>query len=249
MKEENTVKQEVKEIQFYDDTLLGVRDASGQVWLAVKKTCLDIGLTEVQARSQVEKIKQDYVLQSNYRKFPIVQTEGKREVERPMDCIKEDFVTLWLAKISLTPTMQREVPWVVEKLAKYQLEAQKVLHNYFMGTKEKKAEFFDSLGLHGEILDLKQEVKDLKDNVQTLIDNSTINKAQQNALYNLAKERICFLLNGKGSKEYRRYNKLYFQNLWGEVKRKFDCSGSYHDLNPKDFKAVKEFIPSWEFIA
>lgn len=116
------MKQEVKEIQFYNDTLLGVRDANGQVWLGVKKTCLDIGLTDVQARSQVEKIKQDYVLKSNCRKFPIVQMEGKREVERTMDCIKEDFVTLWLAKITLTPTMQREVPWVVEKLAKYQLE-------------------------------------------------------------------------------------------------------------------------------
>lgn len=241
--------REVKEIQFYGDKLLGVRDELGQVWLAVKKTCLDIGLNDIQARSQVEKIKQDYVLQSNYRKIPILQIEGSREVERPMDCIKEDFVTLWLAKIALTPTMQRECPWVVEKLAKYQLEAQKVLHTYFMGTEEKKAEFFDGLGLQGEILDLKQEVKDLRDNVQALIDNSTINKVQQNVLYNLAKDRICFLLGGKDSKEYKRYNKLYFQNLWGDVKRGFDCSGSYHDLNPKDFKAVKEFIPVWEFVA
>lgn len=240
--------REVKEIQFYEDTLLGVKDTDGQIWLAVKKTCLDIGLNEVQARSQVEKIKEDYVLKSNYRRIPIVQTEGNRSVERPMDCINEKCVTLWLAKITLTPRMQREVPWVVKKLARYQTEAQQVLFDYFMSTEEKKAKLFDALGLQGEILDLKQEVKDLRDNVQTLIDNSTINKAQQNALYNLAKERICFLLGGKGSKEYKRYNKLYFQNLWGEIKRSFDCSGSYHDLNPKDFKAVKAFIPTWEFV-
>lgn len=42
-------KMEVKEIKFYDDSLLGVRDEKGIVWLAVKKTCIDIGLSEGQA--------------------------------------------------------------------------------------------------------------------------------------------------------------------------------------------------------
>lgn len=237
------MKQEVKEIQFYNDTLLGIRDKSGQVWLAVRKTCRDIGLTDAQARRQVMNVQEDLVLNKGVTNLRHLTNGGEQELL----VIKEDLVTLWLAKLPLTPTMQRENPAVVAKLIRYQLEAQKVLHDYFMGTEEKKAEFFDSLGLQGEILDLKQEVKDLKDNVKTLIDNSTINKAQQNALYNLAKERICLLLGGKSTKEYKRYNKLYFQNLWGDVKRKFDCSGSYHDLNPKDFKAVKEFIPSWEF--
>lgn len=236
--------KEVKEIQFYDDTLLGVKDEFGQVWLAVRKTCRDIGLSDAQARRQVMNVQEDLVLSKGVTNLRHLTKGG----EQDLLVIREELVTLWLAKLPLTPTMQRENPVTVTKLIRYQTEAQKVLHEYFMGTEEKKAEFFDGLGLQGEILDLKQEVKDLRDNVQTLIDNSTINKAQQNALYNLAKERICFLLGGKGSKEYKKYNKLYFQNLWGEIKRSFDCSGSYHDLNPKDFKAVKEFIPTWEFV-
>lgn len=40
------MKQEVKEIPFNGSTLLGIRDENGQVWLAVKKACLDIGLSE-----------------------------------------------------------------------------------------------------------------------------------------------------------------------------------------------------------
>lgn len=242
------MKQEVKEIPFNGSTLLGVKDTSGQVWLSVKKTCIDIGLTEGQARKQVENIQKEDVLRPNCRSIAIVQTEGTREVRREQLFINEKVVTLWLAKITLTESIKKKTPLAYNKLIKYQLEAADILHKAFYETEEQKSTFNEMLGLQGEILNLKQEVKDLTDHVQTLIDNSTINKAQQNALYNLAKERICFLLGGKGTKEYKRYNKLYFQNLWGDVKRKFDCSGSYHDLNPKDYKEVKEFIPSWEFV-
>lgn len=241
------MKYEIKEIPFNGSTLLGVRDTNGQVWLGVKKTCLDIGLTEGQARKQVENIQREDVLKPNCRPIAIVQTEGTREVKREQLFINEKVVTLWLAKITLTESIKKKSPLAYNKLIKYQLEASDVLHKAFYETEDQKAAFNEMLGLQGEMLDLKQEVKELKELVVTVIDNSTINKAQQNALYNLAKERICFLLGGKSTKEYKRYNKLYFQNLWGDVKRKFDCSGSYHDLNPKDFKAVKEFIPSWEF--
>lgn len=241
------MKQEVKEIQFYGNTLLGVRTEDGKVWLAIRKTCTDIGLTDAQARAEITKIQSSLLFKSNCLKYKTVQTEGTREVKREILVLSERFVPMWLAQINLTPAMQKKNPLTVQKLLKYQLEASDVLHKAFYETEDQKVAFNEMLGLQGEILDLKQEVKDLTGNVQTLIDNSTINKAQQNALYNLAKERICFLLGGKGTKEYKRYNKLYFQNLWGDVKRKFDCSGSYHDLNPKDFKSVKEFIPSWEF--
>lgn len=236
---------EVKEIPFNGDTLLGVKDKAGQIWLAVRKTCRDIGLTDAQARRQVMNVQEDLVLNKGVTNLRHLTKGGEQELL----VIKEELVTLWLAKLPLTPTMQRENPQVVEKLIRYQTEAQRVLHEYFMGAEEVKQRFYDDMGFHGEMLDLKQEVKDLKELVTTVIDNSTINKTQQNALYNMAKERICFLLGGKDAKEYKRYNKLYFQNLWGDVKRKFDCSGSYHDLNPKDYTAVKEFIPSWEFVA
>lgn len=237
------MKQEVKEIPFNGSTLLGVKDASGQVWLGARKACRDIGLTDAQARAEVLKMQESLLLKDNCKKLSLKFETQAREIL----VIAEKFVPMWLAQINLTPAMQKKNPLTVQRLLKYQLEASDVLHKAFYETEEQKAGFHEMLGLQGEILDLKQEVKDLKDNVQTLIDNSTINKAQQNALYNLAKERICLLLGGKSTKEYKQYNKLYFQNLWGDVKRKFDCTGSYHDLNPKDFKAVKKFIPSWEF--
>ena len=55
------MKQEVKEIPFNGSTLLGIRDENGQVWLAVKKACLDIGLSEGQAQRQITNIQKDLV--------------------------------------------------------------------------------------------------------------------------------------------------------------------------------------------
>lgn len=243
---------ETKEIKFYEDVLLGVKDEDEQVWLGVKQVCLNIGLSEGQSQRQLTNLQSDLIFKKSVKNLNCKFATQVRKIT----CIKEDFVTLWLAKIRLTPTMQRDNPKTVEKLIKYQLEAQKVLHNYFMGTEEKKQDFYDEMGLQGQIVEMQTcienqtiEIKDLKENVKTLIDNSTINMKQQKELYNLAKERICSLLGGKKTQEYKLYSKLYFQNLWGDIKRNFDCSGSYHDLNPKDYKKALDYIKNWNYIA
>lgn len=73
------MKTEIKEIPFNGSTLLGIRDENGQVWLAVKKVCLDIGLSDGQARRQIMNIQEEELLKSNHRKFVMVGTEGNRE--------------------------------------------------------------------------------------------------------------------------------------------------------------------------
>ncbi|MGL5331195.1 MAG: hypothetical protein ACRDD7_18165, partial [Peptostreptococcaceae bacterium] len=55
-------EMERKEIDFNGDKLLGVRDENNQVWLSVKSAMMGIGLSEGQARRQVENIRDDIVL-------------------------------------------------------------------------------------------------------------------------------------------------------------------------------------------
>lgn len=50
------MKQEIRKIQFGEDELLGVKTEDGQVWLGVRKVCLDIGMTDGQARRQVQNL-------------------------------------------------------------------------------------------------------------------------------------------------------------------------------------------------
>ena len=112
------MKQEVKEIPFNGSTLLGIRDENGQVWLAIKKACLDIEFSEGQAQRQITNIQEEEPLKSNCCKFAMVQMEGKREVSREQLFLYEKVVTLWLAKISLTPSMQKKNPEAYSKLLK-----------------------------------------------------------------------------------------------------------------------------------
>ena len=47
-----------------------------------------------------------------------------------------DYLPIWLTKISITPTMKKENPELVDKLVKYQLTAKDVLAAAFLGKKE-----------------------------------------------------------------------------------------------------------------
>lgn len=145
-----------KLIDFQDDKILGIKTEEGEVYLGVRKTLRDLGFTDGQARRQVENIGKDIVLESMSRRFAIETSnnDGNKNVVRETLCIREDGVTLWLAKISLTPKMKKENPKLVEKLVKYQLECAKVLHDAFMGTEEKEGQFFDTMGLEGRIVNV-----------------------------------------------------------------------------------------------
>ena len=46
---------ETKKIDFYDDTLLGIKDNTGKVWLAIAHTCKELGFNERRVRQQGEK--------------------------------------------------------------------------------------------------------------------------------------------------------------------------------------------------
>lgn len=255
------MKTEVKEIPFNGSTLLGVRTPDGQVWLAVRKCCLDIGLSEGQARKQVENIQTEAVLKSNCRYLAIVQTEGKREVKREQLFLSEEVVTLWLAKITLTDRMKEKNPDAYNTLIKYQLKAAKVLHKAFYETEEQKSTFNDFLGLKGQITTLEKKLENTvvqlnnveetldiqNEKFDAVMDNMTLTTIQQGKLQRAVKDRIGYLLSGTHSKEYKDNSKLYFINLWNGLKEKFNCGSHWQDLNPKYFNKAFDYISEWEY--
>lgn len=247
------MKKEMKEIPFNGNTLLGVRTPDGKVWLAVKKACLDIGLSEGQAQRQITNIQEEEPLKSNCCKFAMVQMEGKREVNREQLFLNEKVVTLWLAKISLTPSMQKKNPDAYDKLLEYQLEAADVLHKAFYGTEEQKDAFHSKLGLEGRIEGMQVQINNMEnmlceqmEKLDSVMDNMTLSTRQQQRLYKAAKDRINHLLGGAHSTEYKENAKSYFINLWNGLKSLYEC-GSYKDLNPKYYDEALDYISSWEY--
>lgn len=239
-----------KLINFEGGEILGIKDADGVLWLGVRKTMRDIGLSDGQARRQVENLNNDLVLNQGVANLHLLTNGGKQETL----CIKEDFVTLWLAKISLTPKMQKENSKAVEKLIAYQLKCAKVLHQAFFETEEQKQQFADDLGLQGKIVQLEEKVDSqtkvlniTTDRLNTLIDNSTINSRQASKLLVCAKDRINTLLGGANSKEYKKNSRKYFKNLWLNLGEKFSVN-TYKDLNPLDYNSAVTYITGWSFM-
>ena len=245
------MKTEVKEIPFNGSTLLGIKDQNGQVWLAIRKTCTDIGLSDGQTRRQLANLKDDLIFKKAITNLRYPSNGGEQETT----CINEKFVTLWLAKISLTPTMQKKNPEAVKKLLEYQLEAADVLHKAFYETEEQKDAFHSKLGLEGRIEGMQVQINNMEnmlceqmEKLETVMDNMTLTTVQQGRLQRAVKDRINYLLGGAHSKEYKENSRLYFINIWNGLKEKFKCGSRWQDLNPKYYDEAFDYISLWEYI-
>ena len=245
------MKTEVKEIPFNGNTLLGIKDQNGQVWLAIRKTCTDIGLSDGQTRRQLANLKDDLIFKKAITNLRYPSKGGEQETT----CINEKFVTLWLAKISLTPSMQKKNPEAVQKLLEYQLKAVDVLHKAFYETEEQKDAFHSKLGLDGRIEGMQVQINNMEnmlceqmEKLDSVMDNMTLTTVQQGRLQRAVKDRINYLLGGAHSKEYKDNSRLYFINIWNGLKEKFKCGSRWQDLNPKYYDEAFDYISLWEYV-
>lgn len=120
----------IKPVEFLGDTLMAAQDADGNIWAGVKWICNGIGLSQDQGRAQVKKVQEEEPLCRGCVKFDT----GVFDPNNATVAIKLDFIPLWLAKISITPTMRAEAPDVADKLVQYQLKAKDVLAAAFLPT-------------------------------------------------------------------------------------------------------------------
>lgn len=242
-------EMEVKLIPFNGNNLLGVKTEDGNVWLAIRKASIDIGLNENQADNEVKKVKSNVLFENSWINLP-VKFDGQ---VRNTLVLVEKFVPMWLAQIRLTPTMKRENPEAVSNLLEYQLNAADVLHKAFYETEEQKEALHNDLGLTGRIEGMQVQINAMEDllgeqteMLNKMVENMTLSTRQQQKLYKAAKDRINKLLDGAHGTKYKCYSKSYFINMWNELKEKFGCS-SYKDLNPMYYNEAFDFIAEWEY--
>jgi len=111
------------------DELMAAKDEkTGKIYAGVSYICKGIGLTSAQKDNEVKRIQRDLVLSKGSSNLTFPTKGGMQRVQ----CIDNEFIPLWLAKISITPAMQKEHPDVADKLVQYQLKAQKVLADAFL---------------------------------------------------------------------------------------------------------------------
>ena len=132
---------EVKKVPFMGTELMAARDNDGQIWAGVSYICRGIGLSKNEKDRQVKNVQSDRVLMKGCGKFDA----GVFDPNNSALALKLDYVPLWLAKIAITPKMERETPELAAKLEQYQLKAKDVLAAAFLPQNKQTASQTSSL--------------------------------------------------------------------------------------------------------
>lgn len=122
-----------KEVEFNGNTLVASQNLeTGKIYVGVKWVCEGIGLSNDQMKNERKRINRDLVLCKGGSNLTLPTNGGEQDVL----VIELDYLPLWLAKISITPTMIKNNPEVTQKLINYQLQAKDVLAKAFIHTDE-----------------------------------------------------------------------------------------------------------------
>ncbi|AWY06874.1 MAG: hypothetical protein [Caudoviricetes sp.] len=230
---------EIKKVPFLGTELMAARDKDGQIWAGVRWMCEGIGLSKGQMQNERLKIQKDKVLSKGERNFVLNESGyGNREAL----CLKLDFVPLWLAKISITPTMEAETPELAEKLIEYQLKAKDVLaeaflpqNDYTTASKELQAIFM-----------LDNRTVQHERRIAALEDSMVVDYGQQRTLAAQVNAVVITALGGKDSPAY--HDKNVRSRTYSECNRdiqKWFRVNSRNNIPRKRFDEAIEYIQRW----
>lgn len=93
------------------------------------------------------------------------------------------------------------------------------------------------------------ELQNARNELKKVMDNMTLTTVQQNTIHIAAKDRVNILLGGAHSPEYKKKSRMYFINLWNNLKERFECGSRWQDLNPNSYMAAIQFIENWSYDA
>lgn len=231
---------EQKLVSFNGAELLGVKASDGKIYVGVRWICEGLGLTKGQMQNERKRIQEDAVLKQGERNFVRLPTNGG-----PQDVltIEVNLLPLWVAKISITPSMQANQPEVAQKLIEYQLKAKDVLAAAFLPPA------FNYNNLSPElkaILHLDVTVQDLNERVVNLENHTTIDYSQQRQLGKAGSSKVVPILGGKQSAAYRdgSLRSKTYSALWNDYQEFFGIN-SYSNTYTKDFERGLQYIAHW----
>ncbi|MGE7114730.1 ORF6C domain-containing protein [Lysinibacillus sp. NPDC047702] len=236
---------EQKFVPFGEHELLAVKITDGKIYAAVKWVCAGIGLTRDQIKNERNKIQNDLVLSKGGRNLTLPTNGGIQDIL----CIELDFLPLWLAKISITPSMQETNPLAVKNLVNYQLKAKDVLAEAFLPKQLSQDPITLALesaletrkqvqGIQNEVIEMKADVEELKDNLYIV-------SVQAKAIKNKVGEKVYEALGGKDSNAFKHLKSKLFAACWRDLKNYFDIS-EYRELPRVKFELGMKFLFAWQ---
>lgn len=124
------------QVQFYTDEVTAFQANDGEVYAAANKVLRNIGFNEDRVKAIRKKWRDDRVVSTKGRYFTLRYSSGIQPVDKDTYCLSIKILPLALAKISITPELEKSYPEAVEKLIRYQLECADVLYKHFLGNED-----------------------------------------------------------------------------------------------------------------
>lgn len=126
----------IKNVEFCNAELLAVQDKeTGKIYAGINSILRELGFDEKQIEYRREKWTSDKTLLKGTRKFSgtLIGANTGKDVW----CIDIKKLPLALAKIDITPKIENDMPWLSEKLEKYQDECADILADAFIDKTER----------------------------------------------------------------------------------------------------------------
>lgn len=141
----------VKDVNFNGAILRAAQDADGKIWVGVRWICQGMGFDKERIDNERKKMQKDIVISQGVKFYSL----GNSNANKNVLCVELNYIPLWLAKIAITPTMQRENPKMVEKLIDYQLRAKDVLAEAFLKDRVIKEDIVPAYKTQGNMIHLQ----------------------------------------------------------------------------------------------
>lgn len=209
----------VKPVDVLGDTIMAAQDGEGTIWVGVRWMCQGMGMSDGQYKRQIKNIQKDLLLKNSGSNLNLNKGSGERDVF----CLKLDYLPIWLAKISITPTIQQDHPELADKLLEYQLKAKDILAEAFM---PKQNDFPRTTQAQIQLLaqgnvELNQRVDDVEIRIKDLENTMTLDHGQQYFLEKTVNKTVMSALGGKESNAYKQIGRKVFAECNGNLKAYF----------------------------
>lgn len=234
----------VKNVNVMGDSIMAAKDGDGVVWVGIKWMCQGMGMSEGQYKRQIVNIQKDLLLKNSGSNLILNKGSGEREVF----CLKLDYLPIWLAKISITPKIQKEMPELADKLLAYQLKAKDILAEAFYPkqTLPTTTEGKIQLLAQGNV-ELNKKVDTLTERMDKLEMDLPILPIEADRITTAVKRRGVSVLGGKHSRAYnnRMLRQQLYNNLYANLKYNFGVR-SYKSIKRSQCDKAVEIIARYE---
>lgn len=236
----------VKNVDVMGDSIMAAEDKDKIIWVGVRWICDALDMTEGQMKRQITNIKKDVLFgKGGSNLIPLPTGQGMQEVF----CIRNDFIPLWLAKITITEKTRAERPEFAEKLLDYQLKAKDILADAFI---QKKSSVPATTAEQIKLLaqghtELKEEIDCVKSDVDELKKELPLFPFEADLVMNAARKKGVSVMGGKQSKAYRNRSiaQKVYRNLYLALNMNFDVR-TYKEIKRRYLEQAIESVEKWE---